>query len=95
MMYEEDRHWNMEKIVDWNDEFTIPLREKENNRIDEDDIEEESMMLTNLRGLALFFSARGWRKTKSVLQTLLQERVYRMRKHILRRRSRNLKESLG
>ena len=48
MMYEDDRHWNMEEISQWNDEYTIHLtgEEIEQHSVDEED--EEATMLTSL-----------------------------------------------
>ena len=50
MMYEEDRFWNMEEITDWNDDIKIEINssEYEAHMEQEDEIEQEAMMLTNV-----------------------------------------------
>ena len=50
MMYEEDRFWNMEEITDWDYEFKIEMKsnEFEVHREQEDKVDIEAMMLTNV-----------------------------------------------
>ena len=49
-MYEEDRFWNMEEITEWDDEFKIEMKSNdyELHREQEDELEQEAMMLTNI-----------------------------------------------
>ena len=46
-MYEPERNWNMEELVQWNDDYTITLGEEGQQEVQRDDCEEEAMMLTN------------------------------------------------
>ena len=50
MTYEGDRFWNMEEITEWDDEFKIEMKSNdyELHREQEDELEQEAMMLTNI-----------------------------------------------
>ena len=49
-MYAEDRQWNMEQIMDWNDKFNIELEGRGNELLNknEDEVEQESMMVETI-----------------------------------------------